>query len=62
MSKSECVKKGLLEFEVSVSGPARELHSGIDGGLVQEPMLDLVQLLATLAEPGGKLKVRVSLF
>ena len=38
-------------FEVVVSGPAQDLHSGVYGGSVHEPLNDLIHLLATLRHP-----------
>ena len=42
---------------VEVSGPARDLHSGVFGGTVHEPMTDLVVLLGKLVAPNGKILV-----
>lgn len=36
--------RGCLELRVQVSGPQKDLHSGVDGGVVREPMHDLLQL------------------
>lgn len=44
-------------FLSQVSGPARDLHSGNDGGVFVEPMADLVQLLGGLQRPGGGVAV-----
>ncbi|KAF9260749.1 Zn-dependent exopeptidase [Marasmius fiardii PR-910] len=40
--------RGLVYFKLSVWGPARDLHSGVFGRMVHEPMTDLVKLMATL--------------
>ena len=40
-----------------VSGPARDLHSGVFGRTVHEPMTDLVNLLAKLVAPDGRILV-----
>ncbi|KAF5832871.1 hypothetical protein DUNSADRAFT_11061, partial [Dunaliella salina] len=37
---------------VQVSGPQRDVHSGNDGGVFCEPMMDLVKIIGTLLEPG----------
>jgi len=42
---------------LQVSGPERDLHSGNDGGVFNEPMADLVQLLGSLHGPGGRISV-----
>ncbi len=33
--------RGVVDLEVWISGPLKDLHSGIDGGAVHEPMVDL---------------------
>ena len=43
--------RGVAYFEVVVSGPAQDLHSGVYGGSVHEPLNDLIHLLATLRHP-----------
>ena len=42
---------------VEVTGPARDLHSGVFGGTVHEPMTDLVALLGKLVTPDGTILV-----
>lgn len=42
---------------VEVSGPARDLHSGVFGRTVHEPMTDLIALLGKLVAPDGKILV-----
>ncbi|RHY27141.1 hypothetical protein DYB32_007015 [Aphanomyces invadans] len=37
--------RGCLEIEVQVDGPAVDVHAGVDGGAIRQPMLDLVALL-----------------
>mmetsp|Transcript_16292 Transcript_16292/g.57857 ORF Transcript_16292/g.57857 Transcript_16292/m.57857 type:complete len:534 (-) Transcript_16292:63-1664(-) len=46
--------RGVAYFVVQVEGGATDLHSGVYGGSVHEPLNDLVHLLATLREPVGK--------
>lgn len=43
--------RGCSYYAVTVEGPETDLHSGVFGGTVCEPMTDLVQLLATLVGP-----------
>lgn len=43
---------------VQVSGPDRDLHSGNDGGMFAEPMVDLVRVVSTLMSPGGRVLVK----
>ncbi|MCZ6574519.1 MAG: dipeptidase [Planctomycetota bacterium] len=49
--------RGLAAVEVSVHGPARDLHSGFYGGAVQNPATALARLVATLHEPGGRVAI-----
>ena len=49
--------RGLSYFKVTVSGPAWDLHSGVFGRMVHEPMTDLVQLLSKLVHPSGKILI-----
>ena len=42
--------RGLLQLRVGVSGPVRDLHSGVDGGVVREPLVDLAAVVASLTE------------
>ncbi|KAI9709205.1 MAG: hypothetical protein M1812_007728 [Candelaria pacifica] len=38
-------------------GPGQDLHSGVFGGTAQEPMTDLVRVLATLVDTDGKIQI-----
>ncbi|KDQ54157.1 hypothetical protein JAAARDRAFT_38762 [Jaapia argillacea MUCL 33604] len=49
--------RGLTYFKVCVSGPARDLHSGVFGRAVHEPMTDLIALMSKLVTPDGKILV-----
>ena len=49
--------RGLTYFKVTVSGPARDLHSGVFGRTVHEPMTDLIHLLGKLVDPQGNILV-----
>ncbi|RXW24481.1 hypothetical protein EST38_g1388 [Candolleomyces aberdarensis] len=49
--------RGLTYFKVTVSGPARDLHSGVFGRTVHEPMTDLVHLLGRLVDTHGNILV-----
>eukprot|EP00210_Caulerpa_lentillifera_P007669 g7320.t1 len=42
--------RGMISLDISVFGPKHDLHSGNDGGVCNEPMVDLVKLLATLVD------------
>lgn len=46
-TKTPCLTYGLRGvnyYEVKVSGPDRDLHSGVFGGTIHEPMTDLIIL------------------
>jgi len=45
--------RGSIHLEVKVQGPKRNLHSGIDGGAVVEPLNDLIGIMATLVDSRG---------
>lgn len=46
-TKTPCLTyglRGINYYEIKISGPDRDLHSGVFGGTVHEPMTDLVAL------------------
>jgi acetylornithine deacetylase/succinyl-diaminopimelate desuccinylase-like protein len=49
-----CGQKGLLYLELRATGARRDVHSR-DGGIVPNPAWRLVQALATLQDPGGRI-------
>jgi Cys-Gly metallodipeptidase DUG1 len=49
--------RGISYYEVTVSGPAKDLHSGVFGNTVHEPMTDLVILMSKLVKPSGEILV-----
>ena len=49
--------RGIGCIEVRVTGPAVDLHSGIYGGAVQNPIAALARLLATLHDAEGRIAV-----
>jgi acetylornithine deacetylase/succinyl-diaminopimelate desuccinylase-like protein len=49
--------KGLLALDVVVTGANRDLHSGRYGGTVANPVQALVQILASLHDPDGRITV-----
>lgn len=49
--------RGVIDLEIWVSGPSKDLHSGVDGGAVHEPMEDLTALLSSMHHPDGTLAV-----
>jgi len=50
--------RGLSYYKVTVSGPTRDLHSGVFGRTVHEPMTDLISLLGTLVTPDGNILIK----
>ncbi|CAG8448886.1 15812_t:CDS:10 [Funneliformis mosseae] len=49
--------RGISYFNITVSGPGRDLHSGVFGGTVYEPMTDLIILFSKLVTPNGKILI-----
>ena len=50
--------KGLCALQIDVKGPSMDLHSGIYGGTVQNPIHALVRLLDSMRSPEGKVWVQ----
>jgi len=49
--------RGLAALQIDVKGPDRDLHSGMYGGAVQNPIHALVHILETLHDRDGKITV-----
>jgi acetylornithine deacetylase/succinyl-diaminopimelate desuccinylase-like protein len=49
--------RGLVHWEVTVHGPAEDLHSGYFGGLVQNPIEALARMIAQLKDENGRVTV-----
>jgi acetylornithine deacetylase/succinyl-diaminopimelate desuccinylase-like protein len=49
--------RGIIAFEITVHGPARDLHSGVFGGAVENPAMALARLLAQLRDAGGRVTI-----
>ena len=49
--------RGIAAFEIVLRGPARDLHSGIFGGTVDNPAMALAQLLAKLRDKNGRVAI-----
>src|SRR5579872_1949132 len=49
--------RGLVALNLDVHGPTKDLHSGRHGGAVQNPLRALVELLASLHHPDGRVAV-----
>ncbi|XP_054278491.1 cytosolic non-specific dipeptidase-like [Macrosteles quadrilineatus] len=49
--------RGCCKFKVTVEGAKCDLHSGVHGGMIAEPMTDLVYLLSNLSNIKGEILV-----
>lgn len=49
--------RGCNYYSVEVSGPGADLHSGVFGGTAQEPMTDMVRILASLVDTHGNIQI-----
>ncbi|KAK9384955.1 hypothetical protein V1515DRAFT_301463 [Lipomyces mesembrius] len=49
--------RGVIHLTVEVSSDRPDLHSGVDGGIDREPLMDLTKLLAKLTDDAGKVLV-----
>jgi acetylornithine deacetylase/succinyl-diaminopimelate desuccinylase-like protein len=49
--------RGIVAFEITLHGPARDLHSGLFGGAVDNPAMALAQLLARMRDARGRVAV-----
>jgi acetylornithine deacetylase/succinyl-diaminopimelate desuccinylase-like protein len=52
-----CGLRGLALLDVRVTGPKMDLHSGIHGGALRNPIQALAMVLATLHTPDGRVNV-----
>jgi acetylornithine deacetylase/succinyl-diaminopimelate desuccinylase-like protein len=49
--------RGIMALEIVLHGPARDLHSGIFGGSVDNPAMALCQLLSKLRDKNGRVAI-----
>jgi acetylornithine deacetylase/succinyl-diaminopimelate desuccinylase-like protein len=49
--------RGLVHWEVTVHGPASDLHSGYYGGIIKNPLEALAQIIAGFKDPAGRVVV-----
>jgi acetylornithine deacetylase/succinyl-diaminopimelate desuccinylase-like protein len=49
--------RGIAAFEITLHGPARDLHSGGFGGAVENPAMALARLLATVRDQKGRITI-----
>jgi acetylornithine deacetylase/succinyl-diaminopimelate desuccinylase-like protein len=52
-----CGLRGLFTFEIELVGPQSDLHSGIHGGALLNPLQALAELCASLHLPDGRVNV-----
>lgn len=52
-----CGLRGLALFDLHVTGPQSDLHSGLHGGVLLNPIQALAEVIATLHTPEGKVNV-----
>ncbi len=50
--------RGLIYMEVEATGPSRDLHSGVYGGASPNPIFGLIELLGTVKNAKGKIKIK----
>ncbi|KAF9454810.1 glutathione degradosome [Macrolepiota fuliginosa MF-IS2] len=49
--------RGVVHCNLIISNKMPDLHSGIEGGAIVEPMVDMVKLLATLTDRHGHIQI-----
>jgi acetylornithine deacetylase/succinyl-diaminopimelate desuccinylase-like protein len=49
--------RGLVDFEIKLRGPKSDLHSGIHGGAVYNPLQALTEICASLHDADGRVNV-----
>lgn len=49
--------RGICYYGVEVSHPKQDLHSGVFGGSIHEPVNVLTHLMSTLTDVHGKIRV-----
>lgn len=49
--------RGLAYFEVRVKGPGRDLHSGVYGGKIQNPLNAMAKIIAKIQDEEGVIKI-----
>ncbi|KAG1807478.1 uncharacterized protein BJ212DRAFT_1449305 [Suillus subaureus] len=49
--------RGIAYFSINVTGPGQDLHSGLFGRTVHEPMTDLIKLMSKLVDHNGDILI-----
>ena len=52
-----CGLRGIIAFEITLHGPARDLHSGIFGGAVENPAMALARILGKVHDNHGHIQI-----
>lgn len=52
-----CGLRGLVLFDLEITGPKSDLHSGLHGGVLRNPIQALVEVCASLHTPDGRVNV-----
>lgn len=50
--------RGCSYYSIEIKGPGQDLHSGVFGGTAQEPMTDLVRVMASLVDTDGNIQIQ----
>ena len=51
------VCRGHLAMEVTITGAEKDLHSGVDGGIVFQPLADLIGVMDSLVDSRGMVMI-----
>lgn len=49
--------RGIAHCEVKLQGPSKDLHSGVHGGLVKNPAVELSKMIVSLFDDRGKIAI-----
>ncbi|OZJ03237.1 hypothetical protein BZG36_03438 [Bifiguratus adelaidae] len=49
--------RGVIHAKIRISSSRPDLHSGMSGGAVSEPLVDMIKTLATLTDEAGKVSI-----
>ncbi|ODV78700.1 CNDP dipeptidase [Suhomyces tanzawaensis NRRL Y-17324] len=49
--------RGCNYYQIIVNGPGADLHSGVFGGTIAEPMTDLIKVMSTLVNSDGLIQI-----
>lgn len=49
--------RGVIDLEIEITGPCKDLHSGFDGGPVNEPFHELIYILSHIVDGNGRVLI-----